>query len=177
MGTATSHRNHGGVADAHEVTQWDRSHQVPLHQVPSQGVHDAGDVQDLGRGAERLQPCHSLKLAPLSFRAATYFGVFARLHMLTGKGPARHGHILREATRLVEVSWLVAEQYVRLLGDSLRDRDALLLSAGHLRGKVVHSLTETDHAQCLGGVHCSRSEIRDERDVLARSETRDEVGN
>ena len=65
--------------------------------------------------------------------------------------------------------------HVRLPGDSLRDRDALLLSTGHLRGKVVYSLTETDHAQCLGGVHCARSEIRDERDVLARRETRDEV--
>ena len=95
-------------------------------------------MQNLGRGAERLQPCQSPKLAPLSFRAATYFGVFTRLHMLAGKGRARHGHILREATRLVEASWLVAEQHVRLLADSLRDRDALLLSTGHLRGKVVH---------------------------------------
>ena len=41
-------------------------------------------------------------LAPLSFRAATYSGVFTLLPMLTGEGRAHHGEILREATRLVE---------------------------------------------------------------------------
>ncbi|CAH1668788.1 zinc-dependent alcohol dehydrogenase family protein [Chelatococcus asaccharovorans] len=41
-------------------------------------------------------------LAPLSFRAATYSGVFTLLPMLTGEGRAHHGSILREATRLVE---------------------------------------------------------------------------
>lgn len=41
-------------------------------------------------------------LAPLSFRAATYSGVFTLLPMLTGQGRAHHGSILREATRLVE---------------------------------------------------------------------------
>ena len=41
-------------------------------------------------------------LAPLSFRAATYSGVFTMLPLLSGKGRAHHGAILREATRLVE---------------------------------------------------------------------------
>ena len=41
-------------------------------------------------------------LAPLSFRAATYSGVFTLLPMLTGQGRGHHGEILREATRLVE---------------------------------------------------------------------------
>ncbi|HEV2674961.1 MAG TPA: zinc-dependent alcohol dehydrogenase family protein [Aliidongia sp.] len=41
-------------------------------------------------------------LAPLSFRAATYSGVFTLLPMLTGEGREHHGEILREATRLVE---------------------------------------------------------------------------
>ena len=41
-------------------------------------------------------------LAPLSFRAASYSGVFTLLPMLTGEGRAHHGEILREATRLVE---------------------------------------------------------------------------
>lgn len=41
-------------------------------------------------------------LAPLSFRAATYSGVFSLLPMLTGQGRAHHGAILREATRLAE---------------------------------------------------------------------------
>ena len=41
-------------------------------------------------------------LAPLSFRAASYSGVFTLLPMLTAEGRAHHGEILREATRLVE---------------------------------------------------------------------------
>jgi len=41
-------------------------------------------------------------LAPLSFRAASYSGVFTLLPLLSGEGRAHHGEILREATRLVE---------------------------------------------------------------------------
>jgi NADPH:quinone reductase-like Zn-dependent oxidoreductase len=41
-------------------------------------------------------------LAPLSFRGATYSGVFTLMPMLTGKGRAHHGEIMREATKLVE---------------------------------------------------------------------------
>jgi NADPH:quinone reductase len=41
-------------------------------------------------------------LAPLSFRAASYSGVFTLLPLLTGEGKAHHGEILREATRLAE---------------------------------------------------------------------------
>jgi NADPH:quinone reductase-like Zn-dependent oxidoreductase len=51
-------------------------------------------VSSLGWGT------HSL--APLSFRAATYSGVFTLLPLLTGEGRDRHGEILREATRLAE---------------------------------------------------------------------------
>jgi len=39
-------------------------------------------------------------LAPLSFRAASYSGVFTLLPMLTGNGRAHHGDILREAAAL-----------------------------------------------------------------------------
>lgn len=41
-------------------------------------------------------------LAPLSFRAASYSGVFTLLPLLTGEGRDHHGEILREATKLVE---------------------------------------------------------------------------
>jgi NADPH:quinone reductase-like Zn-dependent oxidoreductase len=47
------------------------------------------------------------KLAPLSFRGATYSGVFTLLPMLTGKGRAHHGDILRAATKLAEAGKLV----------------------------------------------------------------------
>ena len=41
-------------------------------------------------------------LAPLSFRTATYSGVFTLLPLLSGSGRERHGQILREATTLIE---------------------------------------------------------------------------
>ena len=46
-------------------------------------------------------------LAPLSFRAATYSGIFTLLPMLTGDGRARHGKILREATEMAEAGKIV----------------------------------------------------------------------
>lgn len=42
-------------------------------------------------------------LAPLSFRAASYSGVFTLLPLLTGEGRAHHGEIMRQATRLTEM--------------------------------------------------------------------------
>ncbi|MFI8166112.1 zinc-dependent alcohol dehydrogenase family protein [Streptomyces sp. NPDC085931] len=41
-------------------------------------------------------------LAPLSFRGATYSGVFTLLPMLTGQGREHHGEILREAAVLAD---------------------------------------------------------------------------
>jgi len=45
-------------------------------------------------------------LAPLSFRGATYSGVFTLLPLLTGQGREHHGEILSEATRLIEAGKL-----------------------------------------------------------------------
>lgn len=45
-------------------------------------------------------------LAPLSFRAATYSGVFTLLPLISGKGRAAHGAIMREASRLAEAGKL-----------------------------------------------------------------------
>ena len=44
----------------------------------------------------------SHSLAPLSFRGATYSGVFTLLPLLTGRGRAHHGEILRAAGELVD---------------------------------------------------------------------------
>jgi NADPH:quinone reductase-like Zn-dependent oxidoreductase len=41
-------------------------------------------------------------IAPLSFRAATYSGVFTLLPMLTGRGREHHGEIMANATALVD---------------------------------------------------------------------------
>ncbi|WP_454849126.1 zinc-dependent alcohol dehydrogenase family protein [Rhizobium binxianense] len=46
-------------------------------------------------------------LAPLSFKAATYSGVFTLLPLLTGEGREHHGEILHEATRMAEAGKLL----------------------------------------------------------------------
>lgn len=48
----------------------------------------------------------SHSLAPLSFRGATYSGVFTLLPMLTGHGREHHGEILREAAALADAGLL-----------------------------------------------------------------------
>ncbi len=48
----------------------------------------------------------SHSLAPLSFRGATYSGVFTLHPLLSGEGHAHHGQILAEAARLVEAGKL-----------------------------------------------------------------------
>lgn len=79
-------------------------------------------------------------LAPLSFRAATYSGVFTLLPLLSGEGRAHHGEIMTEATRLVEAGKLVplvdARRFtLENVGDAyalIRDRAA--------KGKLVVDL-------------------------------------
>lgn len=46
-------------------------------------------------------------LAPLSFKAASYSGIFTLLPLLTGIGGEHHGEIMREATRRAEAGQLV----------------------------------------------------------------------
>jgi NADPH:quinone reductase len=46
-------------------------------------------------------------LAPLSFKAASYSGIFTLLPLLTGIGREHHGEILRNATRLAESGQLI----------------------------------------------------------------------
>ncbi|WP_374369886.1 zinc-dependent alcohol dehydrogenase family protein [Dongia sp.] len=76
-------------------------------------------------------------LAPLSFRAASYSGVFTLLPLLTGKGRTHHGEILEAATKLAEAGQLMPRldptRYTLAQADAaheaLRNRLA--------RGKVV----------------------------------------
>lgn len=76
-------------------------------------------------------------LAPLSFRGATYSGVFTLLPMLTGSGREHHGQILREAAALSDSGSL------RPLLDPQRYRLATVTEAhaavenGTASGKVV----------------------------------------
>jgi NADPH2:quinone reductase len=76
-------------------------------------------------------------LAPLSFRAGTYSGVFTLLPMLSGRGRARHGEILEAAAKRVESGQLVPMMDERrfTLETALEAHD--LVAAGKPRGKVV----------------------------------------
>ena len=76
-------------------------------------------------------------LAPLSFRAATYSGVFTLLPMLTGQGRANHGLILAQAAKLVEAGKLLPLMDARRYAfyDALAAHEDV--AAGRARGKVV----------------------------------------
>lgn len=79
-------------------------------------------------------------LAPLSFRAATYSGVFSLLPMLTGQGRSHHGAILREATRLAEAGKLTPHIDSRHFGvDSIAEAHEAIESRS-ATGKIVIDL-------------------------------------
>jgi NADPH:quinone reductase len=77
------------------------------------------------------------KLAPLSFRGATYSGVFTLLPLLTGKGRAHHGEIMREATKLVEAGELVPLVDERRFTLETAMEAHALVESGKALGKVV----------------------------------------
>lgn len=76
-------------------------------------------------------------LAPLSFRAASYSGVFTLLPLLSGEGRAHHGEIMRQASRLIEAGLLVPRLDPRrfVLAD-VNDAYAIMESGG-MSGKAV----------------------------------------
>ena len=82
------------------------------------------------------------KLAPLSFRAATYSGVFTLLPMLTGKRREHHGEILRAATKLAEAGKLtpLLSQERFTLDTALQAHTAV--GSGKTVGKVVVELEQ-----------------------------------
>lgn len=77
------------------------------------------------------------KLAPLSFRSATYSGVFTLFPMISGEGREHHGEILREVTKLVEAGKLVPllDTHHFTLASALGAHQ--LVASGTARGKVV----------------------------------------
>lgn len=76
-------------------------------------------------------------LAPLSFRAATYSGVFTLLPMITGIGRETHGHILRQAAQLADAGLLKTRVDAQRFG--LADATAAhqRVVSGNARGKIV----------------------------------------
>ena len=77
-------------------------------------------------------------LAPLSFKGATYSGVFTLLPLLTGVGRAHHGEILREATRLADSGRLMprldAQTYTL---ETANDAHSAMTGSRTSTGKVV----------------------------------------
>jgi NADPH:quinone reductase-like Zn-dependent oxidoreductase len=81
-------------------------------------------------------------LAPLSFRAASYSGVFTLLPLLTGEGREHHGAILKEAVRLAETGALAPVLDPRRFILSTVAEAYRAIETGALRGKLVVDISE-----------------------------------
>jgi NADPH2:quinone reductase len=82
------------------------------------------------------------KLAPLSFRGASYSGVFTLLPLLTGKGRAHHGEILTAVTKLVEAGQLLPildpRQFtLETIGEAYAALREMPAGNGRAKGKIV----------------------------------------
>ena len=86
-------------------------------------------------------------LAPLSFRAATYSGIFTLLPLLTGEGRAHHGEILSEASRLAETGQLVPSLDPRRFTLGQVDDAYRLVGGGQARGKISIDIEATARAR------------------------------
>jgi NADPH:quinone reductase len=76
-------------------------------------------------------------LAPLSFREATYSGVFTLHALLTGQHRAHHGEMLREATRLADAGKLKPRIDARRFDLAHAERAYAAMQDGTARGKIV----------------------------------------
>lgn len=76
-------------------------------------------------------------LAPLSFREASYSGVFTLYPLLSGEHRAHHGFMLREATRLVESGKLQPRLDPRRFDFGSVELAYEVITSGTARGKVV----------------------------------------
>ncbi len=81
-------------------------------------------------------------LAPLSFKSASYSGVFTLLPLLTGEGREHHGAILREVARLVSANKLRPRMDPRQYDFTTALAAHEAVASGNTIGKVAVSLTE-----------------------------------
>lgn len=94
-----------------------------------------GAVRRFGHVASALG-WGSHALAPLSFRAASYSGVFTLLPLLTGEGQAHHGAIPSEATRMAEAGQLLPSLDPRRFTLERLDETYGLIADGRAHGKL-----------------------------------------
>jgi NADPH:quinone reductase-like Zn-dependent oxidoreductase len=104
-----------------------------------------GSVLDASFAAVRTYTGHVVSalgwgthsIAPLSFRGATYSGVFTLLPLLTGRGREHHGEIMREAAALADAGALKPQLDHRhfTLADVAEAHAAV--ESGTAQGKVV----------------------------------------
>ena len=79
-------------------------------------------------------------LAPLSFRSATYSGVFTLAPLLTGQGREHHGAILREAAELADAGQLtIRVDRQRFALDEVNDAFRQV-AEGRAKGKTIIQL-------------------------------------
>jgi NADPH:quinone reductase-like Zn-dependent oxidoreductase len=81
-------------------------------------------------------------LAPLSFRAASYSGIFTLLPLLTGEGRTHHGEILVEATKLAEAGRLASALDQRRFTLATANEAYRAIETGVARGKLIVDVGE-----------------------------------
>lgn len=76
-------------------------------------------------------------LAPLSFRNATYSGVFTLYPLLSGEGKKHHGEILKEAAKLIESGKIKIKLHDTFYSLEQINEAYNLLESGKSTGKIV----------------------------------------
>jgi NADPH:quinone reductase-like Zn-dependent oxidoreductase len=76
-------------------------------------------------------------LAPLSFRGATYSGVFTLMPLLTGRGREHHGHIVSRAAELADAGRLVPRLNSTMFALDEVNYAHMTVQNGTATGKVI----------------------------------------
>jgi len=161
-------RSYGATAIDHTTTSAEQYVASATDGVGFDVVFDTvgGAVLDSSFAAVRTYTGHvvsvlgwgSHSLAPLSFRGATYSGVFSLLPLLTGQGRAHHGQILTEAAGLVESGALSPMVHPEQFGWDGVTSAHHVVETGAARGKVVLDLTRPPGSTGLRTAAATRTE-------------------
>ena len=139
--------NLGATAVNYETTTMEQC--VALH-TAGRGfdvIYDTVGGATLDAAFESVRPYHGRvvsctgwglhKLAALSFRCASYSGVFTLRPLLSGEGRARHGDILAEAAKLAQTGKLRPTLHPRVFTLETVHEAHAMIGSGQASGKVV----------------------------------------